>query len=106
VSLPEIPDGAIDAVLAVNRPGFEPGFTRPPAWVVDEIRVDLAAAWPHLYAAALRHAAEEIDRDFRVNVIGEAISDAGDKYLNTLRRMSWRDVLHLRRLADEADPQP
>lgn len=44
MTLPEIPD---EAVRAANAVPFEPTLERA-----------LAAAWPHLYAAALRHAAE------------------------------------------------
>jgi hypothetical protein len=47
--LPEIPDEAVAAVHKRRR-------LRP----VPLIRRDLKDAWPHLYEAALRHAADEL----------------------------------------------
>ena len=49
MSLPEIPEEAIDAMRARW------------SWTPRESHVEvLAAVWPHLYAAALRHAAEHL----------------------------------------------
>lgn len=72
MTLPPIPDEAVTAVLlAAGVPDAEPGERE---WAAG----DLAAAWPHLYAAALRHAADEFDS------------------------RAWVDSHDLRRVADEA----
>jgi prephenate dehydrogenase len=89
VSLPEIPAAAVSAIR-LDLP-----------WL-SEHDADAAAhtAWPHLYAAALRHAllalptAQEIV--LRHNVSPSA---GGGNFVAVLRR-------ELARLADEADPQP
>jgi hypothetical protein len=97
VSLPEIPGAAVLAAARtvfgelVNFPGVVAGLT---------------AAWPHLYAAALRHAAAELDRDCCDRINDVAISDEADSHPNTPRWMSLREIATLHRLADEADPQP
>ena len=53
MTLPPIPDEAVTAVLlAAGVPDAEPGERE---WA----RGDLAAAWPFLYATALRHAANK-----------------------------------------------
>ena len=50
MTLPEIPEDALDAALVQRR-------------YKGEILAALDDAWPHLYATALRHAADELQRD-------------------------------------------
>ena len=52
-SLPELPDEAVTAVLRTFMDPDHPAADAERTWAKD----DLAAAWPYLYAAALRHAA-------------------------------------------------
>ena len=66
-ALPPIPDEAVRAAYDEIRLGSD----------TEDI---LAAAWPHLYAAALRHAADEIEREggaFRAFSAGSAAPRAG-----------------------------
>jgi hypothetical protein len=82
VSLPEIPDGARSAAIyAYTWAEFRAGLEYRDD-TADLPLAALAAAWPHLYATALRHAADELEA------------------------RTWVDSHDLRRLADEADPQP
>lgn len=76
MSLPDIPDAAVGAIV-LARISTEYGIVDP--WTARDV---LAPAWPHLYAAALRHAAE-------------TASIGGTEGMNPAYR-----VLH--RMADEA----
>ena len=63
MTLPPIPEEAVQAVLRTFLPegrGFEEAEG-------DWVREDLTAAWPHLYAAALRHAASRITPTYEDN---------------------------------------
>lgn len=90
MTLPDIPDGAVDAAVL--------------AWFYDhrihpdqmraEAREGLSAVWPHLYAAALRHAADEIDKP---------ITRLDRHPGRAARWVSPGEAL--RRLADEAVPE-
>ena len=72
MSLPAIPDEALRAADEIDNEVW---------WISRHNEEALAAAWPHLYAAALRHAADHA---------------APDDYAH------WRT--ELRRLADDAAP--
>ena len=69
MTLPEIPEEAVQAVLRTFLPEGRMDFEEAEGeWA----REDLTAAWPHLYAAALRHAAERIDKpSTRIVLVGE-----------------------------------
>lgn len=78
MTLPPIPDEAQDAAL------FE--WCRQSADTTAMLR-SIAAAWPHLYAVALRHAADDLEHEDRC---------APDECLC--------DISTLRGFADEATP--
>jgi hypothetical protein len=85
VTLPEIPDEAVLAVL--TSAGISTDFDQYPAARAEHewARQDLVAAWPHLYAVALRHAAERMPLGVSIHS-EDAAAD-------------------LRRWADEASPR-
>lgn len=66
MSLPEIPqEAAWSAHVALHTrwPGERPSAeTTGCGDCMDDIEPVLAAAWPHLYATALRHAADDLDQ--------------------------------------------
>ena len=89
--LPPIPDEAVSAACRVG-PMLGPYSDAPDD---DETWEMLAAAWPHLYAAALRHAADQLPPQaewFKVT------ADANER-----RLVEWC-ADRLRRLADQATP--
>lgn len=109
--LPDITEEAIlqgwAAISGGDEPDIDvpgPGLSHMPVRMParDTALRAIAAAWPDLYAAALRHAADELDRDYVDKVNDVAINDEAERALTILRRMSLRDIATLRRLADEA----
>jgi hypothetical protein len=86
----ELSDGAHDALeRAMDAAGTKYGANTADYYI--------AAVWPHLYAAALRHAAEQVGDWSMTGRYGLSTSAGPGVVLATARR-------ELRRLADEAEP--
>ena len=101
--LPDIPDEAAlahrDGYVGAIPKNVGPDHHDPGKMSIDAeacLRTALESAWPHLYAAALRHAA-----DSEIDVPSELVSDETlVDWENWVTRRSCAEQLH--RMADEA----
>jgi hypothetical protein len=99
MALPEIPDEAVEAACMAEADVVygQEGFSRRQAMIpVASVRAGLHAALPHLYAAALRHAAENV-LSIEVLLERHGVATNAEPYHVA---QAWRK--ELRALADEA----
>lgn len=88
MTVPEIPDEALERA-ALSAFGTLTGYRF--------VQAAVTAAWPHMYAATLRHAADRLDPEVLMDEFGINPSAGGGNFVAASRAL-------LRRMADEATP--